>query len=206
MVLSLVLYVALLIYKLKRNWRLMAALIGIGFFLLLLGHGLSDYDAFEYQMNKIDALLNPSMVHVQGDTSAKRFAHYRASIETFVAFPFLGMGLEAPNRGLGSHRNGGHSGILDGFAMYGLLFCVYLGFLFIKFRQWQALRKKNPQEIWYDAGLVAIGGYFLLILLDPLLIDGFLGGAFFFFIGGPGPSSAQYHRSYSGRRLGKRTL
>jgi hypothetical protein len=206
MVLSLVLYVALMIYKLKRNWRLMAALIGIGFFLLLLGHGLSDYDAFEYQMNKIDALLNPSMVHVKGDTSAKRFAHYRASIETFLAFPFLGGGLEAANRGLGSYRNGGHSGVLDGFAMYGLLFCVYLGFLFIKFRQWQALRDKNPQEIWYDAGLVAIAGYFLLILLDPLLIDGFLGGAFFFFIGGPGPSSAPYHRPYSGRLLGKRTL
>ena len=198
MVLSLVLYVALLIYKLKRSWRYMAGLIGIGLVIIFLGYGLSDYDAFEYQMNKIDALINPSTVHVQGDTSAKRFAHYMASIETFVAFPFLGRGLEAPNRGLGSHNIGGHSGILDGFAMYGLLFCVYLVFLLIKFRQWQALRKRNPQEIWYDAGLVAIVGYFLLILLDPLLTDGYLGGAFFFFIGGPGPSP--------GRLLGNRTL
>jgi hypothetical protein len=206
MVVSLVLYFALLIYRLKRSWRYMAGLIVLGFVVILLGYGLSDFDAFEYQMNKMDALLNPSMVHVQGDTSAKRFSHYRASIETFVAFPFLGMGLEAPNRGLGSHRNGGHSGILDGFAMYGLLFCVYLVFLLIKFRQLQALRKRNPQEIWYDACLVALAGYFLLILLDPLLIDAFLGGAFFFFIGGPGPSSVQYHRPSPGRLLGNRTL
>lgn len=198
MVLSLVLYVALLIYKLKRSWRYRASIIGLGLVIIFLGYGLSDYDAFEYQMNKLDALINPSTVHVAGDTSAKRFTRYMESIETFVAFPFLGRGLEAPNRGLGSHNMGGHSGILDGFAMYGLLFCVYLVFLFIKFRQWQVLRKLNPQEIWYDAGLVAIVGYFLLILLDPLVTDGFLGGAFFFFIGGPGPSS--------GRRLENRTL
>ena len=106
MVLSLVLYVALLIYKLKRSWRYMASLIGLGLVIILLGYGLSDYDAFEYQMNKMDALINPSTVHVQGDTSAKRFTRYMASIETFVAFPFLGRGLEAPNRGLGSHSNG----------------------------------------------------------------------------------------------------
>lgn len=204
-VLSLVLYFALLFYKLMRSWRYMAGLIGIGFFILFLGYGLSNYDAFEHQMIKMDVLINPSTVHVQGDTSAKRFSHYRASIETFVAFPFLGRGLEAPNRGLGSLNMGGHSGILDGFAVYGLLFSVYLVFLLIKFRQWQALRKSNPQEIWYDAGLVAIVGYFLLILLDPLVTNGFLGGAFFFFVGGPGPSSAQYHRPSSGRLLGNRT-
>jgi hypothetical protein len=206
MVLSLVLYVALLIYKLKRSWRYMAGLAVLGFVIMILGYGLSDYDAFEYQMNKMDALINPSTVHVKGDTSAKRYQRYRESIETFVAFPFLGRGIEAPNRGLRSHNMGGHSGILDGFAVYGLFFCVYLVFLLIKFRQWQALRKRNPQEIWYDAGLVAIAGYFLLILLDPLVINGFLGGAFFFFIGGPGPSAAQYHGPASGSLLGDRIL
>ena len=113
-----------------------------------------------------------------------------ASIDTFLAYPILGQGLYPPNRGLRSHVNGGHSGILDGFAMYGLLFCVYLVFLLIKFRQLQALRKNNPQVIWNDAGLAAIGGYFLLILLDPLLIGADLGGAFFFFIGALGPSFA----------------
>lgn len=206
MLLSLVLYVALLISKLKRCWRFMAGLIGLVLVILFLGYGLSDYDAFEHQMNKIDAIINPSPVNVKGDTSAKRFSHYLASIETFAAFPFLGMGLEAPNRGLGSYRLGGHSGILDGFAMYGLLFCVYLVFLLIKFRQWRGLRRRNPQEIWYDAGLVAMVGYFVLILLDPLLIDGYLGGAFFFFVGGPGPSSPQYPRPSSGRLLGNRAL
>jgi hypothetical protein len=206
MVLSLFLYVALLIYRIKRSWQYMAGLIVLGFVVIFLGYGLSDFDAFEYQMNKMDALINPSTVRVVGDTSAKRYLKYMDSIETFVAFPVLGMGLEAPNRGLGAHRNGGHSGILDGFAMYGLLFFVFLVFLLIKFRQLQALRKRNPQEIWYDACLVAIVGYFLLILLDPLLIDSFLGGAFFFFVGGPGPSSAQYYRPFSGRLLGNRTL
>ena len=206
MVLSLVLYVALLIYKLKRSWQYMAGFIFVGLVIILLGYVLSDYDAYEYQMNKIEALMNPSTVHVQGDTSAKRYLKYMDSLETFMAFPFLGMGLEAPNRGLGSHRNGGHSGILDGFAMYGLLFIVYLIFLLIKFRQLQALRKSNPQEIWYDACLVALAGYFLLILLDPLLIDSFLGGAFFFFVGGPGPSAAPYPHPSSERLLGNRTL
>jgi len=206
MILSLVLYFALMIIKLKRNWRYMAGLIVIGLVIIFLGYRLSGFHTFKYQMNKIDALMNPSRVTVEGDTSEKRFERYGASIETFVAFPFLGAGLEATDVELKSYWIGGHSGILDGFAMYGLLFCVYLVFLLIKFRQLQALRKRNPQEIWCDAGLCAIVIYFFLILLDPLLIDGFLGGAFFFFLGGRVHPLHEYHRPSSRRLLGNRTL
>ena len=60
MLLSLLLYSALVTVKLKNSWRYMAGLIGIGFIVIVLMYGLSDSDPFEYQMGKIDALMNPS--------------------------------------------------------------------------------------------------------------------------------------------------
>lgn len=197
--LSFCLYILMALGK-KRFKRRALAVILIGIIFLFIGGKLSSEKPLQYQIDKIDALLNPTFGKVPGDTSKKRLFLYKRSIKTFLAFPFFGAGADPNSEELYYNFIGGHSGVMDALAIYGMLFIIYLIFLAIKFRHLRALHREEDQSSWYAAGLVSMCTYFLLILLDPLLLCAFTGWAFFFFALGPA-QPLTYPRRLASRML-----
>jgi hypothetical protein len=177
-------YILLVMTKFRSKKKYKAGIIFVVIIAVFLVYKVSEEYSFGYQVSKVEALLNQSGPHVVGDTSAKRYERYMASLEIFLAYPLLGAGGGLSSEDAMHYWLGGHSGVFDVLGLYGSLAFVYFFFLLIKFRQLRALMKKYPRDTTLVACMASMAGYFLLILLDPLLINAYLGGTFFFFLGG----------------------
>jgi hypothetical protein len=196
------LYFLMVMGKKRAKGRKALAVILIGTTFLFVGYKLVGEISLQHTFVKIDAILHPIFGKTPGDTSKKRMVVYMASIKTFLAFPFFGAGADPNSEELIYNFIGGHSGILDALAMYGMLFTIYLVFLAIKLRHLRALHREDDQSLWYTPALVSLCSYFLLILLDPLLLDRYTGWILFFFALGPA-QQLTYPRRLASMMLGK---
>jgi hypothetical protein len=143
----------------------------------------ADMRAMQYSLNRLPTLTGQQVYNIEGNTTTKRIMLYSASINSFISYPILGLGfakyigINLSNQG---NWIGGHSGILDGLAMYGLLpFGFFVLFLWVKYRH---LRKMTTRES--DTLVFPLTICFLLycyqILFDPLLFNSSVTGIFFF--------------------------
>jgi hypothetical protein len=159
-------------------------LIALALLLAFLGYWLSNTPAGTYSMSRIIKYITPnSTYYVQGDTLNSRRINYLASINAFLEYPLLGTGFAVYTGKIPSDLwIGGHSGILDGLAIYGLLFSLYPLFLWVKYRHLRNLFLHSKQYMWIYSGLVCFLVYIYLILFDPMIFTPSLSGIFFFAI------------------------
>jgi len=169
---------------------------GIVVVLLLIFISLKDLRDVQYAMNKIYLLVDPTYIgDVEGQTIDKRYMLYNRSFETFLSNPLFGIGLVPQSEeSLANNSIGGHSGILDGFAMYGLFFAIFPLFIVFVIRQLIAIRRHTYNKQWAESLLVSIYCYIIFILVDPLIFNATLTGAFLFFI--VGPTYSRYNELY----------
>jgi hypothetical protein len=161
-----------------------AGIVIVFLFILI---SLKDLRDVQYAMGKIYLLVDPTYIgQVEGQTIDKRYMLYNRSFETFLSNPVFGIGLLSPSEEFHTkYAIGGHSGILDAFAMYGLLFSLFPLFIVFVIRQLIAIRKHSCKKQWAESFLMSIYCYIMFILVDPLIFNATLTGAFLFFIVGP---------------------
>lgn len=170
----------------KKSRLLNMRVISIIYVVFLISVLLIGTYAVTYNIDRVMYFLNSDTYKtVEGYTFYKREMLYTRSIETFLAFPFIGAGGRHLISPLSNWVGiGGHSGILDAFAMYGLLFLVYISFLKLKYYHLKANIKYYPRDLWSLASLIAFKSFIILIILDPLLYNSKTTGVFLFFIVG----------------------
>ncbi len=159
-------------------------LAGVIFYI---GYSLSGTVAMQYSLNRVLKYTNPAdaSVYIRGDTYQQRVEIYSASFQAFLRYPLLGAGVTAITGSLDPEIwIGGHSGFLDGFAMYGLLFSIYPVFLLLKYSHLQKLYRQNRQDMWLFSSILFFVIYIYLCIFDPMIFSGPVTGLFFFLIAG----------------------
>jgi len=178
-----------ILVRLKMSTNLRIGFVAISILVIMLGIQLRETRSAQYSLARIGILFSTedrySRTLIEGNTLKKRQMHYERSIRTLLDFPVFGVGLSSVFRSrsdLVVSGIGGHSGILDGFAMYGLLFTTYLVFLWRRYRYLRSVLKAGDYDLWVFSYLIAFVAYFLLILVDPLLYNRTTTGLFFLLV------------------------
>lgn len=149
---------------------------------IIIGFQLSKSKALQYSINKALFVINPSYSSIKFTSIERRIEKYVTPIKTFMKFPLLGAGIAQVSNGLG-----GHSGILDGFALFGILFSIYLVFLWIKYCHLHAMFQIEANKLWAVARISSFIGYLIAITFDHVLFLSIVSGAFFFCVIGSTP-------------------
>lgn len=180
--LSVVIFLFLKILKSDTSISVRLGFVSLTLLLAFLAIQVSNSQAMQYSTNRVIKYLNPNNTYnVRGDTLEERMMEYSDSINTFIAHPILGIGFAAYiGKPIQGQRLGGHSGIFDGFGMYGLLFSIYIIFLWIKYNHLRKLRTSKKEDTWVLSGMICFLTYMILILLNPFIFDASVSGIFFF--------------------------
>lgn len=183
-ILAVVLTAAWQIIQIKATVRMRLALVALLILLFFIGVYISNTESMQYSFNRVVKYLNPKITYrVQGDTYEARMRLYLVSLNTFIKCPFLGSGFALYTGKLPKGPStGGHSGILDGFAMYGLLFSFYLTFLWMKYRYLRKLYLHSRQDMWLLSSMICFLIYMIQILFDPMIFSAPTSGIFLFAI------------------------
>lgn len=149
---------------------------------IIIGFQLSKTEGLQYTINKVLFAINPSYSSMKFTSIEIRKEKYMTPINTFMKFPLLGAGMAQVSNGLG-----GHSGLLDGFALFGILFSIYIVFLWIKYCHLHAMYQIEANKVWAAARISSFIGYLIAITFDHVLFFGIVSGAFFFCVIGSTP-------------------
>ncbi|MGO8732925.1 MAG: O-antigen ligase family protein [Terriglobia bacterium] len=157
----------------------LSILVGASFFLT------KDLPAVHFARDKVLALLrDESGDEVAAGRNEKRQGRYEDSWETMRDHPIAGLGdVPADSMDRKTYTLGGHSGFLDGFAMFGLLFAPFP--LLIVRKAWVAWMRVKDPKLAIEGGLelAVIAAYGLLAILDPIMMDIKVTGVFLFLLG-----------------------
>jgi len=158
--------------KASKHQKIMFILFGLLMTASIL-YSIADTYALGYQRDRILSMTRSSNdAPVLGDTFEKRMMLYRRSIETFLRYPLAGIGGNSITSGNSPiHTVGGHSGILDGLAFYGIFFFIFISFIFVKFKDVVFAISKSSKKIQFHTAKYLVMAYVMLIIADPLHMD-----------------------------------
>ena len=165
---------------------LLMALIGAAVFFE------SDLQAVRYPREKFMSILRVGEVEDKaGMRVGRRMDRYQESWDVLVRNPVLGIAQLPPATLAGEdHALGGHSSLLDGFAIYGLLFLPFPLFIArLTSNAWRRMKQANEtSERGVEVAL--LGAYILILIFDPVTLNMRTSGTFLFLLGTSAPRIA----------------